>query len=69
MAAAFICFLAAALLRARAGSFETPAVWYVVAVESVGSILLVYGGHLASIVVFERIRTTPRDAESTQPPA
>jgi uncharacterized membrane protein len=68
MGVAFICFLAAAILRARSSSLETPAVWYVVAVESVGSILLVYGGHLASIVVFERLRTAPLDSEAAQSP-
>jgi uncharacterized membrane protein len=68
MGVAFICFLAAAVLRARSSSLETPAVWYVVAVESVGSILLVYGGHLASIVVFERLRTAPLDSEAAQSP-
>jgi uncharacterized membrane protein len=66
MAAAFICFLGAALLRTRASSLVTPAVWYVVAIESVGSLFLVYGGHLASIVVFERLRTAPLDSESAQ---
>ena len=68
MGVAFICFLVAAILRIRSGSFETPAVWYVVAVESAGSILLVYGGHLASIVVFERLRTAPLDSDSAQAP-
>jgi uncharacterized membrane protein len=68
MGVAFICFLAAAVLRARSTSFETPAVWYVVAVESVGAIFLVYGGHLASIVVFERLRTAALDSESAQSP-
>jgi uncharacterized membrane protein len=67
MAVAFVCFLSAALLRTRSSSFGTPAVWYVVAVESVGSMFLVYGGHLASIVVFERLRTAPLDSESAQP--
>lgn len=65
MAGAFICFLGAAILRMR--SSEVPAVWYAVVVESVGSIVLVYGGHLASIVVFDRLRTTPLDSESSQP--
>ncbi len=68
MGVAFICFLGAAMLRMRSSSFETPAVWYAVAVESVGSMLLLYGGHLASIVVFERLRTTPLDCESPQSP-
>ena len=68
MGVAFILFLGAAILRMRSSSLETPAVWYVVAVESVGSILLVYGGHLASIVVFERLRTAPLDSESAQSP-
>lgn len=66
MAVAFICFLGAALLRTRSGLFGMPAVWYVVAIESVGSMFLVYGGHLASIVVFERLRTVPLDSESAQ---
>jgi uncharacterized membrane protein len=66
MAVAFACFFGAALLRTRSSSFGTPAVWYVVAIESVGSMFLVYGGHLASIVVFERLRTAPLDSESTQ---
>jgi hypothetical protein len=52
----------------RSSSFETPAVWYVVAVETAGSLCLVYGGHLASIVVFERLRTAPLDTESAQAP-
>jgi len=68
MSVAFTFFLGAAILRMRSSSLETPAVWYVVAVESVGSILLVYGGHLASIVVFERLRTAPLDSESAQSP-
>ncbi|HET7609790.1 MAG TPA: hypothetical protein VFL84_14005, partial [Gammaproteobacteria bacterium] len=67
MAVAFIFFLGAALLRTRSGSFATPAVWYVVAIESVGSLFLVYGGHLASIVVFERLRTAPLDDVTLQP--
>ena len=66
MAAAFICFLGAALLRTRASSFGTPAAWYVVAIESAGSLFLVYGGHLASIVVFERLRTAPLDSEQSR---
>jgi uncharacterized membrane protein len=66
MGVAFTCFLAAAVLRARSSSFGTPAAGYVVAVESVGSIFLLYGGHLASIVVFERLRTTPLDSESAR---
>ena len=68
MGVAFIFFLGAAILRMRSGSLETPAVWYVVAVESAGSILLIYGGHLASIVVFERLRTAPLDSASVQSP-
>jgi uncharacterized membrane protein len=68
MGVAFICFLVAAILRTRSSSFETPAAWYVVAVESAGSIFLVYGGHLASIVVFERLRTAPLDSESAPLP-
>jgi uncharacterized membrane protein len=68
MGVAFTCFLGAGILRMRSSSFETPAVWYVVAVELVGSMLLLYGGHLASIVVFERLRTTPLDSESPQLP-
>ena len=68
MGVAFICFLGAAILRMRSSAFETRAIWYVVAIESVGSILLVYGGHLASIVVFERLRTTPLNSESASSP-
>jgi uncharacterized membrane protein len=68
MGVAFVCFLGAGMLRLRSSSFETPAVWYVVAVETVGSMFLVYGGHLASIVVFERLRTAPLDSESAQSP-
>jgi hypothetical protein len=41
-------------------------VWYVVAIESIGAMFLVYGGHLASIIVFERLRTAPLDSESGQ---
>ena len=68
MALAFICFLGAAILRTRSGAFEPLAFWYIVAVESVGSILLVVGGHLASVVVFERLRTAPPDPESAKSP-
>ena len=66
MAVAFICFLGVALLRTRSSSFGAPAVWYVVAIESIGAMFLVYGGHLASIIVFERLRTAPLDSESGQ---
>ncbi|HNP37108.1 MAG TPA: hypothetical protein PKK10_14750 [Woeseiaceae bacterium] len=55
MGTAWAIFLGAAIWRVRAAPFDSPASWPVTMLELLGSVLLVVGGYLASIIVFDRI--------------